>query len=70
MTDCPECEAAQVRPNHVYMADCPTCEVRAVSQAPKDIRERYYTAITDPEEREAFKVAVGLEFRRRKGFQP
>ena len=67
---CPACQDAQKAPTHLYVVGCPTCDVRAVSQSPREIRERFYTTIADPEAREAFKIAVGLEYRRRKGFQP
>lgn len=67
---CSECLAAQERPNHVvYMAGCPTCEVRAVSNSPKETRERYYALLPEAE-REPFMLAVGLEHRRQKGFTP
>jgi hypothetical protein len=69
MSDCIECQAAQVRPNHVYVDGCVTCEVRAVSEAPKEIREAFYAKLP-AEEREPFRLAVSLEYRRRKGFQP
>lgn len=64
------CEACAAAATNAYsglqIAGCRGCEVRAVSNAPKPVRERFYQTIGDPEERKRFARAVSDEFERRR----
>lgn len=63
---CPACTAAATNPfAGTYHSDCGACEVRAVSHAPRVLREAFYRQIADPAERSAFAAAVSAEFERR-----
>lgn len=63
---CPACHAAWTNPNAgEYRSGCWDCEVRAVSHAPKALRDRFYAQIGDIEERLEFRLAVVAEYERR-----
>ena len=66
MSDCPACSAALYSPfTGEYANSCPGCQIRAVSNAPRRIRDAYYSQIADKDERDRFKSEVLAEFGRR-----
>ena len=64
---CPDCTAAQTEPYHGgYHVGCSTCEVRAMSNAPRDIREKYLWTVRDEAARDRMRIAIVAEYHRRK----
>lgn len=66
-TACTSCLTAESNPmTGLQTAFCRGCEIRAISNAPRFLREQMLEAISDPSERDQIRAAAGAEYRRRK----
>ena len=67
---CPACVAADTNPYAgQYLGDCLRCAMRYTSQQPRAFREKVFAAITDPQEREQFRLDCIAEYRRREALK-
>lgn len=67
---CLECRTAQTSAFYcVYMVGCLSCEIRAMSNAPRRIRELFLDGIADQVKRDGMRVSLVAEYRRRKALE-
>lgn len=67
---CLECRTAQTSAFHsTYMSECLGCQIRALSNAPRRIRELFLDGIADQVERDQMRETLVAEYRRRKALE-